>query len=374
MMKKSLILTRIWGVVSLVGVFLMVGCATTPPPEEVRSPVFYPPLPNPPHIQYLTTFSAAKDIKEARSAFVTFILGKDPGDEMTVNKPYGVAFSHGKLFVVDTRGPGYVIFDLEQKQFKFVPGSGNGKMQKPINITVDEDGTRYITDVGKNQVLAFDREDRFLRAYGVIDQFRPGDVVIVGDRLYVSDLKHQNIQVLDKQSGDLLFRFGERSKGNELMWPTNMTVGDGHLYVTDTGNFRIQEYTLDGTFVRNYGTIGTSLGQFARPKGIALDREGRMYVVDAAFENVQIFDPEGRVLLFFGGPGSRPENINLPTAVVIDYENASLFQKYADPKFTLEYVIAVASQFGRSKVNVFGFGEMEGMDYPISEQAETKEP
>ena len=40
-----------------------------------------------------------------------------------------------------------------------------------------------------------------------------------------------------------------------------------------------------------------------------------------------------------------------------------LFQKYADPKFKLEYVIAVASQFGPHKVSVYGYGKMEGMEY-----------
>jgi len=93
-----------------------------------------------------------------------------------------------------------------------------------------------------------------------------------------------------------------------------------------------------------------------------------MYVVDAAFENVQIFDREGRLLLFFGGPGEGPENINLPAAVVVDYESAPLFQKYADPKFKVEYIVLVASQYGNSKLNVFGFGKMEGVDYAAAEK------
>ena len=97
-------------------------------------------------------------------------------------------------------------------------------------------------------------------------------------------------------------------------------------------------------------------------------------MVDAAFENVQLFDPSWRLLLFFGEPGGDPENINLPTTIVVDYDNVPLFQKYADPKFKLEYIIAVASQFGRSKVNVFGFGKMEGMDYADTEQKVSKQP
>jgi DNA-binding beta-propeller fold protein YncE len=354
---------------------LLAGCASVPP-KEARSPVFYPPLPNPPRIQHLTTFSFASDLGGPPTPFAEFLLGKEQKDRDAVRKPYGVALFGGKLYVADTRGPGYAIFDLEKKKYAFIRGSGSGKMQKPINITIDRDGTKYVTDTGKNQVLAFDREDRFVRAYGVADQLKPGDVAVAGERLYVTDLKDHEIEVLDKHSGKLLFKFGKAgSKEGELFYPTNIALGaDNHLYVTNTGNFRIEKFTLDGRVVRTYGTLGVALGQLARPKGVALDREGRIYVVDAAFENVQILDPDGRLLLFFGEPGDSPENINLPTAVIIDYEHAPLFQKYADPKFKLEYVVVVASQFGVNKINVFGFGKMEGMAYPVTEQPAVKRP
>lgn len=357
------------GAVCFLVMLLAAGCLTAAPARDAHGPLFYPPLPNPPRIQYLASFSSAADVGKSRSVLAELLVGKDPKEREGVTKAYGVGLFAGKLYVVDTRGPGYVVFDLENKEFTPVPGSGPGRMRLPINIAIDADGTKYVTDVGRNQILVFDREDRFVRAYGTEGQFKPGDVAIVGGRLYVTDLKHHEIQVLDQATGNLVFKFGKvGAKEGDLFYPTNVAVGpDNHLYVTDTVNFRVQKFTLDGKFVRSYGTIGTRFGQFARPKGVAVDREGRFYVVDASFENVQLFDPDGRLLLFFGEPGGARENINLPTKVVIDYRNAGLFQKYADPKFKLEYVILVASQFGASKVNVFGFGKMEGMDYSAAE-------
>jgi len=365
-------LTRIFLVLFLLAILW--GCATAPTPKEVRPAVFYPPLPNSPRIQYLASFSSAGDLGVRRSGFAEFIAGKDPKGKLAVSKPYGVAISDGKIFVTDTRGPGYAVFDLKNKKLKGVSGSGSGRMKLPTNITIDKDGTKYVTDTGLNQVLAFDKDDNFIRAYGLRDQFKPGDVAVSGNRLYVSDLKNHEIQVLDILSGKLLFKFGKAGKKEgDLYYPTNMVIGpDDHLYISETGNFRIQKFTLDGKFVRKYGEIGDRPGQFARPKGIAVDREGNIYAVDAAFENIQVFDPGGRLLLFFGQPGGNREDINLPTTVVIDYENAALFQKYADPKFKLEYIILVASQFGRSKVNVFGFGKMEGMDYTVMEPINKK--
>jgi DNA-binding beta-propeller fold protein YncE len=347
----------------------LAGCSAAPAKPEAQAAVFYPPLPNPPRIQHLASFSRPGDLHATDSAFLDFIVGKESQQNDDVKKPYGVAIFEGKIYVVDTRGPGYAVFDLVKQHFDFVSGSGNGHMLKPINISIDVDGTKYVTDTGRGQVLTFDRNDRFVRAYGLEKQFKPGDVAVVLERLYVTDLEHHQIVVLDKASGAELLRFGKAgSKDGELFFPTNITfASDNHLYVTDTGNFRIQKFTLDGQFVRSYGTLGSGFGQFARPKGVALDRDGQMYVVDAAFENVQVLNNDGKLLLFFSGPGEGPADINLPTAIVVDYANVALFQKYADPKFRIEYLVLVASQFGANKVNVFGYGKMQDMDYPAAD-------
>jgi hypothetical protein len=59
----------------------------------------------------------------------------------------------------------------------------------------------------------------------------------------------------------------------------------------------------------------------------------------------------------FGAGGAERWNINMPTVVKIDYDNVSLFEKYAAPNFDIEYLVLVASQFGLNRVVVFGFGE-----------------
>ena len=93
--------------------------------------------------------------------------------------------------------------------------------------------------------------------------------------------------------------------------------------------------------------------------GIAIDRDGYIYVVDSAFENIQVFAQDGGALMFFGAPGDARDSINLPTVVKIDYDNIQYFEKYAAPNFEIEYLVLVASQFGVNKVSVFGFGSMK---------------
>ena len=348
---------------------MLTACATAPGPES-SGPLFYPSLPNPPRIQFLKTYSTRSDLGQKASALAEFIVGDQDKETDLVNKPYGVAIHDGKIFVVDTRGSGYGVFDLTLKQFRFVTGSAGGSMRKPINITIDASGNKYVTDTGRNQVLAFDVSDRFMRAYGAEKQFKPSDVAILGDRLYIADVGQHKIHVLDRNTGATLFQFASSgSKAGELFHPTNLATSVRQtIYVSDTSNYRVQEFSADGKFLRQFGSVGSGLGKFARPKGIAVDREDRLYVVDAAFENVQILDRDGKLLLFFGQPGDGTGDINLPTKVVVDYASAPLFQQYAEPGFEIEYVILVASQFGANKVNVYGFGKMSGVEYPAAAQ------
>ncbi len=86
----------------------------------------------------------------------------------------------------------------------------------------------------------------------------------------------------------------------------------------DSGNFRVQIFDPEGKFIRSFGGVGSEAGTFARPKGIALDSEGHIYVIDAAFANFQIFDEYGNSLLSVGSNGIEPGMFVLPFGIAID--------------------------------------------------------
>ena len=192
MLDRSLLLF------SLLAALLIAGCAGTPETEETPSnAIFYPPLPDSPRIQYLTSFSGPMDLEvEERSKFSEFVLGKEEEKRLGINKPYGVALRDNRLYVVDTRGGGYVVFDFVLNQFHRVRG-----MQKPINITIDDEGNKYVTDTVLDQVAVFNRNDERIKTYSGKGEFKPGDVAVVGNKLYITDLQNHQIQVLDKSTG-----------------------------------------------------------------------------------------------------------------------------------------------------------------------------
>ena len=95
---------------------------------------------------------------------------------------------------------------------------------------------------------------------------------------------------------------------------------DGTLYILDSGNFRVQAFDRDGKFLRAFGSLGNSLGNLARPRGIAVDGDGNIYISDAAFNNFQIFTPQGQLLLAIGtgATKSKPGKFGLISGIAVD--------------------------------------------------------
>ena len=349
------------GVICVALVFAAAACSA--PIRKKEAPVFYPPDPELPRIQFLTSFSGIKDLEE-QSAFNRFVVGEKA--DMRVDKPYGVAAYDGKIYVCDTNAS-VLIFDVKHRRFIAMKGAmGPGTLKQPVNISIEPDGTKYVADPVRGQVVVFDRNDEYSKAYGMPGKWRPVDAVPFEDRLYVADPENGLVKVFDKGSGELVKVIGDKGEPAErLDRPTNLAFdNEGYLYVTDAGRFQVLKFDRDGHFAAMFGRPGNNLGHFARPKGITVDREGRLYAVDASFNNVQIFSKEGRLLLFFGTSGDKPGGLLLPAKVTIDYDHLQYFQQYAEPNFQMEYLILVSSQFGSRRVNVFAFGKQKGAAYP----------
>jgi DNA-binding beta-propeller fold protein YncE len=89
----------------------------------------------------------------------------------------------------------------------------------------------------------------------------------------------------------------------------------------DSLNFRVQHLDPNGTVISAFGRLGDAIGEFDKPKGISLDRKGRVYVVEGRNDRVQVYGPDGTLLFFFGRTGSADGEFFLPTGITVDREN-----------------------------------------------------
>jgi DNA-binding beta-propeller fold protein YncE len=341
-------------VAATAAVLFLAGCAS---PKGPKTHVFFPPPPDEARIQFLTSFSSEEGLQGDRT-FTDFVVGTEKYARPIV-KPYGITTVPGKLYICDTVPATIEVVELGKRRMRYFKPAGDGTLGTPINIAVDADSTRYITDTKRGQVLVF-QEENYVGAIGARDEMKPAGVALTKDRIYVTDLKNHSVRVYNKANRELLFSFPKADSDEKarLFAPTNVTIDkQGSVYVSDTGGFFVNVYDAEGNYLRTMGEQGLSPGKFSLPKGVAVDREGKTYVVDANTQVIQLFDPTGRILMYFGDPAqSGGGATSLPACIAIDYDNVRYFQSFAAPTFKLEYLIFITNQTGGHKISVFGFG------------------
>jgi sugar lactone lactonase YvrE len=92
----------------------------------------------------------------------------------------------------------------------------------------------------------------------------------------------------------------------------------GAVYVCDTGNSRIQEFSTDGSFIRSFGSLGAGPGQLNWPFGICVDSAGFVYVADFNNNRVEVFDASGAYVRQIGSAGGGDGQLNVPSGIGVD--------------------------------------------------------
>jgi len=250
---------------------------------------------------------------QAGADFLLFREGIAPGDPQTVAVGLDSALA---ARVFPSTGP----YNLGDRPG---PGTGRGQFDGPLGIAVAPDQSIYVVDQGNARLQRFDADGRFLDAWGGGEGevalaghgegFGPTGVEVGPDGLvYVADTWNHRVVVLspdgdqireiggppdaggvrrEADTGDDPADAGERP--GEFFGPRDVVVANDEIYVSDTGNERIQVFGLDGTFRRLWGGYGTGPDRLIEPVGLAVDGNGRVYVADSGNQRIAVYTPRG---------------------------------------------------------------------------------
>jgi len=201
-------------------------------------------------------------------------------------EPFGLisrvaADGQDRIYVFQRRDPPVVVFD--GKSGKHLASWGAGEVTDPHGLKIVGD-TVYTTDRIDSVCKSFSLDGKVKLQLG-----KPGQA---------SDTGHIENWLVERAAGPF-------NHPTEMMKHPN-----GDIYVTDGyQNARVHRFASDGTLKKSWGAPGKAPGQFHLPHSIAFDDDGNLLVCDRSNRRIQIFTPDGQYLREWTGMGG-PNDIS----------------------------------------------------------------
>lgn len=219
-----------------------------------------------------------------------------PATEAMLNFPTAVALdAQGHLYIADTMNHRVRRVDAQTGIITTIAGTGQARfsgdggsadraaLNEPAALAIDAEGQLYIADQSNNRVRAVDLKTGMIRT-----------VAGTGSAAYDGD--------------------GKPATESTLAGPSGLAVAGGILYIADTFNSRIRSVDL------STGMIATAVGDggsyryqspddppsvsVSRPSGIALDRDGNLFLTDSDSHLIRRWDCATGLVTRIAGIGS----------------------------------------------------------------------
>ncbi|MFL6412142.1 MAG: 6-bladed beta-propeller, partial [Nitrososphaeraceae archaeon] len=203
---------------------------------------------------------------------------------------------------------------------------GDGQFSSIWGVAA-ESGKVYVLDVGNNRIQVFSDNGTFIKFIKTWGSF--------------CDITTSNkCTDPDGPSGPLSLGDGQ------FNYPQGISTDSiGNIFVSDSGNNRIQVFSDNGTFIKTWGSIGSGPGQFRHPEGITVDKSGNnniVYVADSGNNRIQVFSDNGTFIKTWGSFCQISPN-NISSQTCSDPDGTQGPMELGDGQFSHPTSIAVDS-------------------------------
>ncbi|MEZ4945413.1 MAG: Ig-like domain-containing protein [Cyclobacteriaceae bacterium] len=172
-------------------------------------------------------------------------------------------------------------------------GTGLGQFQFPEHLRLDVNNNIYVSDPNSNRIQKFGQDGSFKEVFYSCNSCR-GIVFTSNGYTIVAESANNKIIVID-QSKQLVNQWGSfgTSDGQFFYFRQIALDNENRLYIVDHNNHRVQKFDLDGNFEAKWGSNGSGQGQFDHPVGITFYKE---MVVVSSEKRIQFFTKSGEFI------------------------------------------------------------------------------
>jgi NHL repeat len=214
----------------------------------------------------------------------------------TFNEPWGLAVTEDTVYVADTWNHRIQAFT---PQGAFIrswgkPGQGSDPnlLYGPRDLVVNPQGFVIVSDTGNKRLVVYSRDGDYVNQIGgegsALGQFNEpvGLALTPENELLVADQGNRRVQVLTiGEDGSLTPRTDwpvEAWAHLDLLYKPYICVAGSAVFITDTENGSILEYTRKGEYRQTYNLNTTGYLNYGLTYGISADRDGNLWVSDLA--------------------------------------------------------------------------------------------
>ena len=206
-------------------------------------------------------------------------------------------------------------------------GNGPGQFNLPLGVAANRLGFIFVSDSTNHRVEKFTSDGCFLLTFGTNGPKHgnfvyPEGIALLGEeKVYVADRGNNRIQVFLQKNGKFVTTFGKKgNKPGQLNAPRDLAIDTklGRILVSDTGNSRIQAFTLDGEPLAQFGDLQDGSVSLAFPHFIATDENGFILVTGIKSHHVSILTPCGILIRHLGTQGDVPGQFRTPYGICLN--------------------------------------------------------
>ena len=239
----------------------------------------------------------------------------------SMGKPWGVACGKSGLWAVAdcSNHCVYIFDDKDQLVRKFGSnGSNNGQLSNPHGVAFDSHNHLYVVDNNNHRVQKFETTGNYLLQFGSKGSSAgqlndPYGIAIHNDMVYIADCSNKRVSVFQANG-----QFNNIFSSDVLGYPLDVAVSaDKYLVVASCDPHCIHTFTLDGHYIRKFGTKGSGRCEFDIPCGVTVDMNGFIIVVDSYNHRVSIFNKHGNCIHCFDSCGSANGQFSFPKGIAL---------------------------------------------------------
>jgi RHS repeat-associated protein len=224
-----------------------------------------------------------------------------------------------------------------------IAGSGSGQFREPVGVAFYS-GTLYVADQANSRVEELNEKGEYTGGFGYFG-YPSGIAVSPGGDIWATDIVGERVEEFSS-TGTLMEVIGYGvsngedkfqictttcrpgiggSKNGQFEDPRYLTFDGTSMYVSESGNSRVQEFNEKAEYVTKFGTKGSSKTEFKAPMGIAANPStGNLYIVDSGNHRVKEVTSAGEFVQEYRGALNEPIGVavnSLGAVYVVDTGN-----------------------------------------------------